>query len=112
MERAAFSDIGYNFLVGGDGSVFEGRGWLKQGTHTRGYNTDSICIALIGTFDKLEPSASQLNATKLLIEKGVAQDRLQQDYKLFGHRQFFATNSPGDQLYNIIQGWSHWAKEI
>ncbi|XP_035785870.1 peptidoglycan-recognition protein LE-like isoform X4 [Anopheles albimanus] len=31
-----FADIGYNFLVGGDGQVYEGRGWNKQGAHTKG----------------------------------------------------------------------------
>lgn len=35
IESKNFSDIGYNFLVGGDGSAYEGRGWNKQGAHTK-----------------------------------------------------------------------------
>lgn len=36
MESKNWDDIGYNFLVGGDGEVYEGRGWDKQGAHTKG----------------------------------------------------------------------------
>jgi peptidoglycan recognition protein len=28
-----WSDIGYNFIVGEDGNVYEGRGWTKVGAH-------------------------------------------------------------------------------
>ncbi len=31
-----YCDIGYNFLIGGDGNVYEGRGWDRQGSHTIG----------------------------------------------------------------------------
>jgi hypothetical protein len=31
-----FGDIGYNFVVMNDGSIFEGRGWNTMGAHTRG----------------------------------------------------------------------------
>lgn len=43
-----FADIGYNFMIGGDGNIYEGRGWHKQGAHTSGYNRGSIGIAYIG----------------------------------------------------------------
>lgn len=36
MESKNWDDIGYNFMVGGDGDVYEGRGWDKQGAHTKG----------------------------------------------------------------------------
>lgn len=32
-------DIGYSFMVGEDGNVYEGRGWDQVGAHTYGYNT-------------------------------------------------------------------------
>lgn len=34
MATKKFDDIAYNFLVGGDGLVYEGRGWTKGGAHT------------------------------------------------------------------------------
>lgn len=36
IESKDFDDIGYNFLVTGNGDVYEGRGWDKQGAHTKG----------------------------------------------------------------------------
>jgi hypothetical protein len=31
-----YCDIGYSFLIGGDGNVYEGRGWDRVGSHTIG----------------------------------------------------------------------------
>ena len=41
MESKGWDDIGYNFMIGGDGAVYEGRGWDSQGAHTKGilYNS-------------------------------------------------------------------------
>jgi hypothetical protein len=33
-----FTDIGYSFVVGEDGNVYEARGWDAVGAHTYGYN--------------------------------------------------------------------------
>lgn len=33
MDNEDYWDIGYNFLIGGDGSVYEGRGWDTVGAH-------------------------------------------------------------------------------
>jgi len=69
--RAGWADIGYNFLVAEDGSVYEGRGWDTVGAHTYGYNSVSIGIAFIGNFSYRKPSAAALNAAKQLISYGV-----------------------------------------
>jgi hypothetical protein len=34
-----YCDIGYSFLIGGDGNVYEGRGWDRLGAHTEGFNS-------------------------------------------------------------------------
>ncbi len=39
MDSNGWSDIGYSFLVGGDGKIYEGRGWNVVGAHTSGYNS-------------------------------------------------------------------------
>jgi N-acetylmuramoyl-L-alanine amidase len=36
--------------VGGDGNVYEGRGWHQVGAHTYGFNRKGVGIALIGEF--------------------------------------------------------------
>lgn len=111
MKTSHFSDIGYNFLIGGDGNSYEGRGWDFVGAHTAGHNTGSIGIAFIGLFDKTAPPENQLNAAKTLIQEGVRLGKLTKDYKLYGHRQFRNFNSPGDALYKIIQEWPNWTEK-
>ncbi|GAB0098253.1 Peptidoglycan recognition protein [Sergentomyia squamirostris] len=111
MESRGWNDIGYNFLVGGDGSAYEGRGWDKVGAHTLGFNQDSICIAFIGTFTKVTPPDRQLLAAQKLIERGIEIGKLSKDYRLYGHRQLIPTESPGVTLYNIIKTWPHWTDD-
>ena len=35
-------DIRYNFLIGQDGVIYEGRGWGVVGQHTKGENSMSV----------------------------------------------------------------------
>jgi hypothetical protein len=37
-------DIGYHFLVGENGKVYEGRGWNRQSAHSPGWNNDAYGI--------------------------------------------------------------------
>ncbi|XP_049298980.1 peptidoglycan-recognition protein LC-like isoform X1 [Anopheles funestus] len=107
-----FSDIGYQFLVGGDGNAYEGRGWTKEGAHTKGFNNDSICIAFIGTFIKDPPPIAQLSAAKQLIQLGFQGKYLASNYSLYGHRQLAPFESPGKALYDIIKTWPHWSNHL
>jgi len=50
MDNKKWSDIGYNFLVGEDGNVYEGRGWGKKGAHSIPFNNKSIGICIIGDY--------------------------------------------------------------
>ncbi|KAI5647058.1 n-acetylmuramoyl-L-alanine amidase domain-containing protein [Phthorimaea operculella] len=108
IESRKWSDIAYNFLVGGDGSAYYGRGWDQIGAHTKGYNKYAISIAFIGTFNKISPTPSQVDACKKLIRLGVAEGKLAKDYTLLAHRQLMSTLSPGDQVFNIIKTWPHF----
>lgn len=51
MDTKHWNDIGYNFLIGEDGNVYEGRGWDVKGAHSRPYNGKSIGICVIGDFE-------------------------------------------------------------
>ena len=42
MKDKGWNDIGYTFLVGEDGNVYEGRGWDIVGAHCPWYNFRSI----------------------------------------------------------------------
>jgi N-acetylmuramoyl-L-alanine amidase len=50
MDTNGWLDIGYNFVVGEDGNVYEGRGWTRVGAHAVNWNSRSIGIAVIGDF--------------------------------------------------------------
>lgn len=110
MENLEFHDIGYNFLIGGDGKVYEGVGWHKVGAHTYGYNTRSLGVALIGDFTETLPTSEQLQATKDLLACGVELGELDARYKLLGGRQVGSTLSPGLKLYREISKWPNFAK--
>lgn len=101
-------DIGYNFLVGGDGLAYEGRGWTKEGAFAYGYNAKAIGIAFIGTFNTIMPPRQQILAAKRLIALGVEKGYISKDYKLLAHRQLSPTQSPGDMLFADMKSWPHW----
>ncbi|XP_011642065.1 peptidoglycan-recognition protein LC-like [Pogonomyrmex barbatus] len=111
IESRKWSDIAYNFLVGGDGLAYVGRGWDSVGAHSFNYNNKSIGISFIGTFNTVEPPEVQLHAARKLIEIGVKKGKIAADYKLLGHRQVSKTLSPGDSLYKIIKEWPHWSPQ-
>ena len=104
-----WKDIGYNFLVGGDGAIYEGLGWDIEGAHTWGYNQRSIGIAFIGNYKKTKATDAQVNVTLELLQRGVDSNKLRKDYKLLGHRQVSPKESPGEMLYRQIVTWKHWS---
>lgn len=109
MDDRNFLDIGYNFVVGGDGNIYDGRGWYKEGVHTLGWNGNSIGIAFIGNYDKIKPTEKQHEVTQLLLAEGVKRKLLSEKYQLYGHCKLRQNSlSPGIILYNIIETWDHW----
>ena len=61
-----WNDIGYNFLVDRFGTIYEGRfGGVDRnviGAHALGFNTGSVGIALLGTYEDAAPSAAAQDA--------------------------------------------------
>ncbi|CAH4038421.1 peptidoglycan-recognition protein LF-like isoform X2 [Pieris brassicae] len=112
IESRRWFDIGYNFLVGGDGSIYYGRGWDYIGSHTLYYNKYSIGIAFIGTFNTIIPPKRQIEACQRLIKLGVKLGKIAKDYKLLAHRQLMSTLSPGDAVFNIIKTWPHFVSNF
>ena len=98
-------------MVGGDGNVYEGRGWDGVGAFVYGYNNVSIGISFIGTFISELPPPKQTAAGKALIAEGVRLGKISKDYKLFAHRQLSPTESPGLAFYENIKTWPHWAEK-
>ncbi|KAJ8317122.1 hypothetical protein KUTeg_005026 [Tegillarca granosa] len=108
IDSRGYNDIGYSFLIGQDGNVYEGRGWNSQGAHTKNHNDHSFAASFMGNFMSHLPVQKALDAAQALIECGVAKGYIEGDYSLYGHRDVKATSCPGDSLYNHIRAWPHY----
>ncbi|KAJ6216305.1 hypothetical protein RDWZM_007462 [Blomia tropicalis] len=103
-----WDDIGYNFLIGGDGNVYVGRSWDKIGAHTLGANNISIAFSLLGDYMDFLPSIKMLRVTQLLIACAVEKKVVPKRYLLHGHRDQTCTLCPGDAFYNYLRRWPHY----
>lgn len=99
MSERNFDDIGYNFLVGGDGTVYEGRGWGVKGAHAKDNNDDSLGIAFMGHFENGMPSSEAMSAVKQLLQLGVSGGFLNPEFTVIGHRDLGDTSCPGEKLH-------------
>jgi hypothetical protein len=110
-----FTDIGYNFLIGPDGEIFEGRRARKYGKgelhtgedgagnaiiggHTKGRNAGSCGIALIGNFMKTSPSGAAIASLIHLAAWEAQRHRIDP----LGSDEFIATDSTKLVFPNIV----------
>ncbi|XP_044615880.2 peptidoglycan recognition protein 1-like [Equus asinus] len=109
MRTRGWCDVAYNFLIGEDGLVYEGRGWDTQGAHSGPtWNSKSIGISFMGNYMDRAPPQRALRAAQSLLACGVARGALRTNYEVKGHRDVRDTDSPGDRLYDIIRTWPHY----
>lgn len=124
VKSMGWRDIGYNFLVDKCGTIYEGRagGVAKAvlGAHTMGFNSDSMGVAVIGTYSKTKPAKAAVTAVARLAAWKVGLYGMNPRGKTYlksgggnlyqkgknvrlnvisGHRDGFATDCPGRQLY-------------
>ena len=71
VELSGWSDIGYNWLIGEDGRVYEGRGWTTVGAHAPNYNSLSTGISFMGSYMDMLPNTAARTAAKDLINCGI-----------------------------------------
>ena len=98
-----WADVGYNFLVAPDGTIYEGRGWGVQGAHARGYNSNSIGIAYIGD-GRLPVPDKAFGAISYLIDKALERFG---DLEVVGHNAVGSTVCPGP----VIDAWLQKPRE-
>lgn len=117
------ADIGYHYIISGDGTIYEGRPINIKGAHVYQNNTGKIGIALMGNFqdesglenykDALkwvegapptEPTNAQIRSLKQLLKMLKSQFTIE---KVGGHRDFAVqggeTVCPGNTLYRIFE---------
>lgn len=62
-----WADVGYHYLIGKNGVVYEGRPVNVRGVHVAGYNTGSVGVCLLGNFMEELPTEAQLQSTRTVI---------------------------------------------
>lgn len=105
MDDNGWDDIGYTYLVGGDGGVYEGRGWDVIPAQCKGHNAESYGICIMGDYSHVLPPSAAMQAVKDMIDCGVQQGKVTTGHEVFGHRDGRCTSCPGDALYTEIQNW-------
>jgi N-acetylmuramoyl-L-alanine amidase len=102
-DSLGWADIGYHFLIGRDGRVYEGRAITAQGAHSGGANNrNNLGVSVIGNFSCGLPPAAQLQAvTAFLADRRAAYGL--SNAALLGHRDFGPTECPGNALYAWLQ---------
>jgi hypothetical protein len=101
MQGRNFQDIGYHFLIGREGRVYEGRSLAVHGAHVKEHNAGTLGIALLGNYEELEPTAEQIQRLRWLISTLMANHPLTH---LAGHRDFLPgkTVCPGKNLAALL----------
>ena len=108
MDNRSWDDIGYNFLIGEDGRVYEARGWDRIGAHTYGWNDVAVAFSIMGNYKDRIPNDKALSALKNIINCGLNKGKITHNYKMYGHRDVRPTKCPGDKLYELIETWDHF----
>ncbi|XP_074075319.1 peptidoglycan recognition protein 1 [Macrotis lagotis] len=111
VQFQGLCDIAYNFLIGEDGQIYEGRGWSTMGAHTSTtWNPISLGIGFIGNFMNRDPAPRAIRAVQNLLRCGWMHQVLLPQYIIKGQRDLLRSPSPGDRLYAKLRTWPHYQK--
>ena len=100
-EVRRWADIGYHYLIGRDGRIYEGRPVSIQGAHVRSGNENNLGISLIGDFSHRSPNALQIRTISVFLAQqqrryGIPNSRV------YGHRDLNPTECPGEAPYQWL----------
>ena len=114
VNTNGWSDIGYNYLVAPDGTLFVGRGGGDNvvGAHYCGKNSHTTGVCMIGTYNDALPTDTALQTlVKILAWKSKKENISPNGASLFagailnhidGHRSGCATDCPGDMAWSYL----------
>jgi peptidoglycan recognition protein len=123
-SRDGWKGIGYSWLIMPSGRVYEGRGWRRSGAHTPGRNSSAHGVAFVGDFREAEPTPEAVAAFRELVAEGRRAGHVLTSTRITGHRDYRATECPGETLYRMLPrlliqpveppgtGWGHLLRRI
>jgi len=108
QNELELADISYNFLIGDDGFVYEGRGYglqpdMLNNTSASSFEDIGLIVAFIGNFNELELSASQIVTFNEFIRQSDAED-LDVSYTLLLENQLVMREEIDRGLFNMLAG--------
>jgi hypothetical protein len=102
MDDNKWSDIGYHFLIGPDGVIYQGRPETVVGAHSTP-NTGKIGICLIGDFDPgQDPVTAESYAALLDLMTWLTSEYGISTQEFYGHRDYSTKSCPGDGVYTRL----------
>ncbi len=96
VTRRDWPGIGYHFLVGDDGTLYQGNDVETISHHAAGMNTAGLGICFLGSFMQEVPPEPQIRAGAHLTAWLMQELDLPLD-KVRGHKEFMDTACPGTQ---------------
>ncbi|MFJ8719141.1 peptidoglycan recognition protein [Streptomyces violaceus] len=127
VKSMGWRDVGYNFLIDKCGKIYEGRaGGVARpvlGAHTLGFNSNSMGIAVLGSYGAKKPSSAAVKAIARVTAWKLGLYRMNPRGKTYlksagsnlyrkgkkvrlnvisGHRDGFKTSCPGRKLYGKL----------
>ena len=102
-NERGWADIGYHWIIGRDGKVYEGRALNVQGAHAGGgNNVENLGISVIGDFSTAMPPTAAVRTLTLFLRAQQKRYGIPME-QVFGHREFKATACPGDALFAWLE---------
>ena len=96
-------DLPYHYLIGLDGTIYEGRDHRYSGeTNTRYDPRGHLLISVVGNYGIQEPTAAQLDAIADLMAWAVTEFDVPLD-RIGGHYDYADTSCPGTHLVRYLE---------
>lgn len=96
-------DVPYHYLIGLDGTIYEGRDIRYAGETNTAYDTRGhLLITVMGNYDKQEPTQEQIQAISNLMTWSVAEYDISPQ-NISGHFELADTGCPGLYLKEIFE---------
>jgi LysM repeat protein len=94
--------IGYHYVVGKGGRVYEGRPVKYQGAHVSGANEHNLGISVVGDYMRRLPNPAQLAALDAFLTEQRMRFRVGKS-RVYGHRELGQSQCPGDALFAWVK---------
>ena len=102
-----FDDIRENFLIATDGTVYEGRGFSREGEATiledtkTSFDIQAVSISFMVTEEKQEPNSVQLETFCNFLNRSKSNEEIKENYKVFHQSSLISSNE------NLIENFEH-----